>query len=51
MVTLIGAQNGKKIRTTMGVHYEDEFVRQEGRWLISRRKSIFDWQDRQEMTQ
>lgn len=51
MVTLIGLQNGKRVRTTMGVHYEDEFVRDNGHWLISKRKSIFDWQDRQEMAQ
>ena len=50
-VTLIGDQNGKRIRTTMGVHYEDEFVREKGHWLIAKRKSVFDWQDRQEMGQ
>ena len=48
-VTLIGLQNGKRVRTTMGVHYQDEFVRENGRWLIAKRTSIFDWQDRQEM--
>jgi len=51
MVTLIGTQNGKRIRTTMGVHYEDDFVRDNGHWLIAKRKSVFDWQDRQEMAQ
>jgi hypothetical protein len=51
MVTLIAVQNGKRVKTTMGVHYEDEFVRDNGRWLISKRKSVFDWQDRQEIGQ
>jgi hypothetical protein len=50
MVTLIAVQDGKRFRTTMGVHYEDEFVRVEGKWLISVRRSNFDWQDRQPMS-
>lgn len=48
-VTLIGNQNGKEIRTTMGVHYEDEFVRDKDHWLIAKREPYFDWQDRQEL--
>jgi hypothetical protein len=50
-VTLIGIQAGKRTRTTMGVHYKDEFVRENGRWLISHRISNCDWQDREEMSQ
>ena len=50
-VTLIAVQGGKRVRTTMGVHYEDEFVRENGQWLIAKRRSVFDWQDRQEMAQ
>lgn len=50
-VTLIALQKGKRVRTTMGVHYEDQFVRQAGRWFIAKRTSIFDWQDQQVMSQ
>ena len=50
-VTLIATQNGKRVRTTMGVHYQDEFVRENGRWLIAKRMSIFDWQDRQDVNE
>jgi hypothetical protein len=35
----------------MGVHYNDEFVRVDGHWLIAHRVSNFDWQDRQDMAQ
>lgn len=44
-VTLIGTQNGKKIKTTMGVYYNDEFVKENGHWLIAQRTSNFTWQD------
>ncbi len=42
-VTLIGNQNGKKMKTTFGVRYNDEFVRENGKWLIAKRKSSFEW--------
>lgn len=37
---------GKSIKKTMlteGVRYNDEYVRQDGRWLISKRTSHFEW--------
>jgi len=48
-VTLIGLEDGTRIKTSMGVHYNDDYVYENGRWLIARRQSIFDWTDRQEM--
>lgn len=45
LVTLIGVDNGKKIKTTIGVYYHDEYVRENNRWLIAKRKSTFAWQD------
>lgn len=48
LVTLIGTENGKKMRTSIGVYYEDEYLRENGKWLIAKRKSVFDWQDKQE---
>ena len=51
MVTLIGTEKDKKMKTTFGIHYKDEFVRQNGKWLIARRTSVFDWQDKQSLGQ
>ncbi len=50
LVTLIGTQNGKKIKTTMGVYYNDEFIKQGGRWFIATRTSNFAWQEVKEFT-
>jgi hypothetical protein len=50
-VTLIGNENGKMIKTTMYVRYNDEFVRERNRWLISKRTSDFRWQNREELNQ
>lgn len=49
LVTLIGRQNGKTTKTTIGVYYQDEYVRQSNRWLIAKRKSVFDWEDTKEV--
>ena len=49
MVTLIGTENGKKMKTSIGVYYQDEYVREDNRWLIAKRKSVFDWEERQEL--
>jgi hypothetical protein len=46
-VTLIGTENGKKMKTTIGANYTDEFVRQNGHWLITHRKATFTWQEKQ----
>src|SRR5205085_12650845 len=51
LVTLIGTQNGKKTKQTMGVYYNDEFVKENGHWLIAKRTSNFTWQDNQVLGQ
>jgi hypothetical protein len=51
LVTLIGTENGKQMKTTIGVIYQDDYVRQGGRWFISKRISNFTWQDKQPMGQ
>lgn len=51
MVTLIGTENGKKMKTSIGVYYQDEYVRENNRWLIAKRTSVFDWQDKRELGQ
>jgi hypothetical protein len=50
-VTLIGMENGKKMKTNIGAYYTDEFVRQNGRWLIAHRKATFAWQEKQPLAQ
>lgn len=40
MVTLIGSDNGK-MKTTMWVYYNDDFVRVDDKWLIAGRISNF----------
>lgn len=47
-VVLIGDENGKKMMTTQGVYYNDEYVRQDGKWLIKHRTSHFTWRTQQE---
>jgi len=49
MVTLIGTENGKKMKTSIGVYYNDEYVRENGVWLIAKRISTFDWQEKREL--
>jgi hypothetical protein len=48
-VTLIGEENGKKIKTSIGVIYNDEYLKQSNRWFIAKRKSTFVWQDKQDL--
>lgn len=49
LVTLIGTENGKKMKTTLGVYYNDDFVKKDNQWLISKRVSTFAWQDKSEL--
>jgi hypothetical protein len=51
MVTLIGVESGKKMKTSMGVYYQDEYVRKGNQWLIAKRKSTSAWRDKQELGQ
>lgn len=44
-VILIGMQDGKRMKTTMYTIYHDEFVKRDGQWLISKRRSDFVWQE------
>ena len=51
MVTLVGTENGKKMITAIGVFYNDEYVRENKRWLISKRVSNFHWEEKRELRQ
>lgn len=44
-VVLIGMQDGKRVMTTQGVIYNDEYIKKDGKWLIANRNSNFIWQD------
>lgn len=48
-VTLVGMENGKRIKVVSNVHYKDKFVRQNGKWLISSRTANFAFQDKGEV--
>lgn len=48
-VSLIGVQNGKRMKNDMGVIYHDEYVKVNGKWLIAKRKSNFTWNNSQVM--
>lgn len=47
-VVLIGMKDGRRVMTTQGVIYDDEYVREGGKWLIARRTSHFVWTDGRE---
>ena len=50
MTVLIGKNDkGQLIKNTMGVRYNDEYVYENGKWLISKRTSNFDWRTPEEM--
>lgn len=51
LVVLVNTVDGKKTRNTNGVYYNDEYVRQDGKWLISKRTSYFTWRDQQAIAQ
>lgn len=48
-VTLISTEDGKKMKTSIGVIYQDEFIRENNRWLIARRTGHFNWQEKCEV--
>ena len=50
MTILIGKNDkGQVMKNTMGIRYNDEYVYENGKWLISKRTSNFDWRTSEEM--
>ena len=49
LITLIGIEKGKKIKTKIGAIYQDDYVRESNRWLISKRIGDFEWQEKREV--
>jgi hypothetical protein len=51
LITLIGTESGIKTKTTIGAIYQDDYVRENNRWLIAKRIGNFDWQEKSEVNQ
>ncbi|MHC0441714.1 nuclear transport factor 2 family protein [Flavobacterium sp. 3-210] len=45
-ITLIGSEDGKKIKTKIGAVYEDHYIRTNNQWLVSKRLGRFEWQEK-----
>ncbi|MFD2285003.1 nuclear transport factor 2 family protein [Pedobacter petrophilus] len=50
LVTLISTEDGKKMKTTIGAIYHDDYILENNRWLIARRIGDFDWQEKTELS-
>ena len=48
-VNLVRNANGKRTMQNIGIHYYDEYVRENGKWLFARRTTIFDWETTREL--
>jgi ketosteroid isomerase-like protein len=48
-VYLKGTLQGKNVEITDGAYYNDEYVKQNGRWLIAKRTTHFVWQNIKEL--
>lgn len=48
-VILVAKQDGKEMKTTMYTVYKDEFVKQNGKWLIKHRTSNFIRTEKEEV--
>ncbi len=49
LVTLMGNENGKKMKTTIGAIYRDDYIFKSNRWLIAKRIGNFDWREKREV--
>lgn len=49
LITLIGKENGKKTKSTIGAIYKDDYIRIGNHWLIAKREGTFNWQDKSEV--
>ncbi|AEV98813.1 hypothetical protein Niako_2472 [Niastella koreensis GR20-10] len=49
MITLIGMENGKKMKTSIGAVYQDDYVYENNHWLIAKRTGDFQWQEKREV--
>lgn len=45
LITIIGNENGKKIKTAIGATYEDDYNCTNGKWMVGN----FEWQNKNEI--
>ncbi len=49
LIKLIGDEDGRKMKTTIGAVYQDSYVRADDRWLVAKRVGDFQWQEKAEL--
>lgn len=49
LITLIGYENGKKNKTSIGAIYNDEYIRVNNQWLVEKRIGSFEWQEKNQI--
>lgn len=49
LITLTGTEEGKKIMTTIGATYQDDYIRINNQWFVEKRVGTFAWQNKIEM--
>lgn len=43
-IIIVETRNGERVSSLAGIVFEDEYIRQEGGWLIARRTARYTWQ-------
>lgn len=49
LATLIGKENGKSYIRTIHANYQDEYVKENDRWLIAKRIATVAWEERKDI--
>lgn len=49
LITLIGIENNKKIKTSIGATYQDKYIFENDQWLVAKRIGNFEWQEKIEI--
>lgn len=49
LITLVGKENGKRTKTSIGAIYNDEYIRVNNQWLVEKRIGNFEWQEKNEI--
>ncbi|MBS7565343.1 nuclear transport factor 2 family protein [Mucilaginibacter sp. Bleaf8] len=49
LATLIGKEDGRSYIRTIWANYQDEYVKEDDRWLIGKRIATVAWEERQEI--
>jgi ketosteroid isomerase-like protein len=49
LATLIGKENGQTYMRTIAANYQDEYLKEHDRWLISKRVATVAWEEKKEI--